>query len=225
MYRRSRIFAKSKKEKLIPLFIEYLATAKKLPLQGVGELSVKRIVAQLDISGRQIIAPASSLEFKTPATVNGKAEFIAWAAKKLGLGSQQIEDQYHQFIKEWVSTLQHQKTVSWKGVGVWQVKESKSILFTPESSPAYEGLPVRAEKLISKNAAHQIRVGEDHRSSVEMTAILNAKTKKVSIDLWLGAAALVLLVAFWSFYIFHYSPTPDIIANPRLVVESVKVNR
>lgn len=186
---------------------------------------MKRIAAQLDISERQVIAPASSLEFNTHVAVNDNGEFIAWAANKLGLAPQQTEVQYHQFIKDWLFALQQEKTVSWKGLGVWQVNEGQTISFTPESNPAFEGLPVRAEKLISKNSTHQIRVGENQRSSVEMTALLTAKNKKVSIDLWLGTTVLVLLIAFWCFYFFHYSLTPEIIANPRKIVEPLVVNK
>jgi hypothetical protein len=225
LYRGSCIFAKSKKEKLIPLFIEYLSAAKKLPLQGVGALGVKRIAAQLDISERQVISPATSLEFISEVADPGTGEFVAWLASKLGVEISQAELQYHQFINGWISSLQQQKNVSWKGVGGWQINENQSISFTPEMSPAFEGLPVRAEKLIRENSSHQVRVGEEHRSSEEMTALLTAKTKTVSMDWWLGVSALVLLVAFWSFYFFQYSLTPATIANPRKAVESVIVNK
>ena len=208
---------------MIPLFIEYLTAAKKLPLQGVGEISVKRIAAQLDISERQVIPPASTLQFISNSAIDGANEFVAWAAKKLGAEPPQTELEYNQFIKTWLFSLQQQKSASWKGLGTWQVNEDQSISFTPEMSPAFEGLPVRAEKLIRENSTHQIRVGEDHRSSVEMTELLTQKTKKVSIDMWVGASALVLLLVFWCVYLFQHPITPDTFANPLKVVEPVFV--
>lgn len=204
---------------MIPVFIEYLTIAKRLPLQGIGELYVERIAAQIDISGRQVIPPATLLNFRASSTAGGKEEWIQWAANKLGTDSQQIDLQYAEFIKNWLSTLQHNKSVIWKGLGTWQVNDDELISFTPAMNPAYEGLPVRAEKLIRENAAHQVRVGEDHRSSIEMTALLTARRKKVSLDLWLGLAALILLVGFWSLYLFQQPLTPEAIANPSKALE------
>lgn len=200
---------------MIPAFIEYLSTTNRLPLLGVGELLMERIPAQIDLPGRQIIPPAFLLTFHaTPANAE---ELINWLAAKWGLDQQQAELKYTQFINNWKAALIDDKLVAWKGLGTWQASGEQVLSFQPEMNPAYEGLPVPAQKVLRENAEHQVRVGEEHRSSVEMTALLNAKSKKVTLDLWLGGAALFLVVVFWALYLWQQPLTPASFSNPRKV--------
>lgn len=218
MYGGSCIFAKPKKKELIALFIEYLSVAKKIPLQGVGELCVVRTPAQVDIPERQVTPPATQFHFNPTAAVSGKDELIGWTAKKMGIPQAQAELNYDQYIKNWQSELQQKKLVAWNGIGTWQLDNGNALSFQPELSPTYEGLPVHAEKVVRENAAHQVRVGEDQRSSVEMTALLNSKKKKLPLDIWLGVAALALALLFWALYLMQQPITPSSIGNPRKVL-------
>lgn len=200
---------------MIPVFIEYLATKNHLPLLEMGELRMERIPAQIDVPGRQIIPPASLLSFhSTPSNAD---ELINWLAVKLGLDQKQAELNFTQFIKNWQVALKKDKLVSWKGLGTWQANEEQVLSFQPEMNPAFEGLPVQANKVLRENVEHQVRVGEEHRSSIEMTALLNAKGKKITLDLWLGVAALLLLVVFWSLHLWKQPVTPESFSNLRQV--------
>lgn len=200
---------------MIPVFTEYLATKDRLPLQDMGELRRERIPAQIDVPGRQIIPPASLLKFSSNSA--NAAELINWLAVKLGIDQQQAELKYTQFIKNWKAALKQEKLVVWKGLGTWHANGEQSISFQPEMNPAYEGLPVHAEKVLRENAEHQVRVGEEHRSSIEMTALLNTKSKKVSLDLWLGSAALLLVLVFWVLQLWYQPLIPASFSNPRKV--------
>lgn len=191
----------------------------------MGELSVKRISAVVDLPGRKVIAPSTLFQFIANTTVGGKEELITWTSGKLGISQQQVERDYYQFIKNWQEALQKNKLVVWKGIGTWKLDDSNTISFHPEMNPAYEGLPVRAEKVLRENVEHQVRVGEDQRSSIEMTALLGAKKKKISFELWLGGSILVLLLVFWFFYLWQHPLTTSSFGNPRKVFNSVTVNK
>lgn len=176
---------------------------------------MERIPAQIDLPGRQIIPPATLLAFHT--TLASADELIHWLAAKWGLDLQQAELKYTQYIKNWQAELNDGKLVTWKGLGTWQANSEQVLSFQPEMNPAYQGLPVHAQKVLRENAAHQVRVGEEHRSSVEMTALLNAKSKKVALDLWLGGAALLLVVVFWGWQLWQQPVTPASFSNSRKV--------
>lgn len=176
---------------------------------------MERIPAQIDVPGRHIIPPATLLTFHA-GSANAE-ELINWLASKWGHDQQEAELKYTQFIKNWQAALKQDQLVVWKGLGTWQVNVEQVLSFQPEMYPAYEGLPVAAEKVLRENAEHQVRVGEEHRSSIEMTALLNAKSKKVTLDLWLGGAALFIVIAFWILQLWHQPVTPTTFSNPRKV--------
>lgn len=180
---------------------------------------MERIPAQIDVPGRQIIPPATLLAFNTGSS--NAAELINWLASKWGLDQKEAEFKYAQFIKNWQAELKQDQLVVWKGLGTWQINGEQALSFQPEMDPAYEGLPVPAEKVLRENAEHQVRVGEEHRSSIEMTALLNAKSKKVTLDLWLGGAALFFVIAFWILQLWHQPVTPASFSNPRKVFNTV----
>ena len=59
--------------------------------------------------------------------------------------------------------------------------------------------PVKAEKVIRKNAEHFVRVGEDEKTNTEMEELLFGNQKKTYKSFWFIALALLLIgiVAIW----------------------------
>ncbi len=83
--------------------------------------------------------------------------------------------------------------INWNGVGTLNKGFAGDIKFTPvTTSMVFEG-PIAAEKVIREKSEHMIRVGEDEKTSAEMTEMLSQKEEKKSY--WWAYALAVALMA------------------------------
>ena len=91
------------------------------------------------------------------------------------------------------------------GLGVFTKDEQKVLHF----SSLYEtvkGNPVPAEKIIRKNTSHSILVGEQEKTSEEMTELLTGAKRK-PLNLWWMIALALFLSAIIGILLFaNYSP-------------------
>lgn len=186
-------------------------------------LCVKRVPAQFDLPAKQILAPQQHLEFVSGAATTIEVEsFIKWLSAALRIEQKQAKQHYEDFIINWNAQLQKGEAVNWKGIGAWLKEVGGNLSFVADKEITNSGVPVPAEKIIRVNNDHTVRVGEDQRSAVEMTALLRTKKKSLfSYDLWIGSIALVSLLIFWGWYLWSYPLKPSTLGNPRKVFISV----
>ncbi len=86
--------------------------------------------------------------------------------------------------------------IDWNGVGTLSRGLAGEIKFkSAVNNLGYEE-PVTAEKVIREKAEHMVRVGEDERTSAEMTEMLNQPEEKKSYW-WAYALALALLAVLF----------------------------
>ena len=158
------------------LLKEYLLFKKKLPLAGLGILYLQREPAQFDVGNRQFLPPRHIYEFRN-GVVEPVAELVEWLSLRLGIDTADAVSRYQRFCDDAIRTLNQQNSLSWKGWGVWS-KDDKGVLQFISDTHELQLTPVRANKVIRDNAEHQVRVGEESRSSVEMSRLLH-KSKGV----------------------------------------------
>jgi hypothetical protein len=101
-------------------------------------------------------------------------------------------------------TLAETGEMTLSGLGVF-TKDDQKILHFSSLFQTIKGNPVTAEKIIRKNTSHSIRVGEQEKTSVEMTEILSASKRKPLNLWWMLAAALFLSALIAILYFANYS--------------------
>lgn len=192
------------------------------PLQGIGWLSRQREAASLDIPGRQLMAPFYTMSFKEAEQVSPDP-FIAWLSDRQRIDPNQARSNYDQFLVQWKKSIEAGETVSWEHIGTWKLADRNIIEFKSDNTTGLQGQPIRAEKIVREHASHLVRVGEEHRSSEEMTALLSPKIPSISWERWVGIILLVLVVIFWIGYLWGRPLNPATFANPKIALGSLTI--
>ncbi len=159
---------------------------KKCILPGIGSLSLITHSAETDFSNTQIKAPRQEIVF-TPAGT-GTSLFNEFSA-----------------ISEMMKrSLDGEGRVELLGIGSFTKNKSGQIIFTPVAIDTDFTLPVTAERVIHKDAEHNILVGDKETTNVEMTEYFSEETlPKDNWWIWallLGAAGIGVIAYYFSQY-------------------------
>lgn len=183
-------------EELYQYFIQY----KKLAVPGIGTFLLERRPAESDFVNKQINPPFYSVTLQAPVdppTIN----FFKWLAAALHISDHDAIIRFNDFVFETKKQISDGDTIDWQGVGMISKGLAGEMKFAPAPGSAIEQ-PVAAEKVIREKAGHMVRVGEDQKTSAEMTEMLNLPETKRS-RWWitaLVAGLLALLFIGWYFY-------------------------
>ncbi len=191
---------------------EYLLTEKKLPLAGMGVLYLQRDPARFDVGNRQFLPPQIAYNF-LPEPVEHISQLVEWLSARWGVDAAEAVHRYRGFCEELAQLLSTQDQVSWKGWGQWK-KDQQGVLQFVSDNDALQLMPVAATKIIRDNETHQVRVGEDSRSSVEMTQLLHQKKPSFNYEQTIIWAWLVLALLWLGWHLYNRSLTTDSLANP-----------
>ncbi|HWR32587.1 MAG TPA: hypothetical protein VN451_03635 [Chitinophagaceae bacterium] len=179
---------------------QYLILHKKLPVPGIGTFLLERKPAQGDFLNKQILAPEYSVTMQQN-TISPSMVFFGWLGDALGITDRDAVIRFNDFAFDMKRQITSSNTIQWNCVGILSRGLAGEIKFT-ETEAAYPENPVAAKKIIREKAEHMVRVGEDEKSSTEMTAALTKTISKKSYW-WVPALIIsVLAIGFiaWYFY-------------------------
>ena len=171
---------------------KFLALNHHLALPGIGNFTVEKAPAQIDIANRIIIPPTTLVKFnneKLPA----EKFFYNFLAHELDLDEAQAVRQFTDFTTQLQSDLQDGKPVVLRGIGELRKQTTNVLNFQPGILPQYYPVLI-AERVIRKNATHTIRVGEQEKTSDEMQTALHVKEKTVHEEKWWIPAAILAVI-------------------------------
>ena len=194
------------------LLKEYLLFKKKLPLSGIGVLYLQREPAHFDVGNRQFLPPQQVYEFRS-GDVESVAELVDWLSLRLGIDAADAVSRYQRFCDDMMRVLSQQSTLSWKGWGAWKKDEQGALHFTADSGDL-KLVPVGANKILRDNAEHQVRVGEDSRSSVEMNQLLHQKKDPLPMEKLITWTWVALAILWMGWHLYNRSFTAGSFANP-----------
>jgi hypothetical protein len=176
----------------------YLIRYNELPLPGVGTFSIDRQPAELDFPARRIYAPRYSIQFRHDSFLPGQ-HFFSWLAQVLNVSDREAIFRFNDFAFEMKKNLEVGNRIRWNGVGELSKDESGEINLIPAPVIQEESLP--AEKVIREKAEHLVRVGEDERTSAEMTEFLG-KDESRKLNWWVLALTIgILALMFTGWYL------------------------
>lgn len=188
---------------MVDLVARYLSFRKQLSLQGIGTFSVEQLPARLDFPNRLLHAPQSILHFSTTAKQDDA--FEQWLSSELHISHASVKEKLQTLVQQLQQNLSGNHAVEWKGIGIFSTDENKLLHFTPAFETVVS-LPVKAEKIIRKNAEHIVRVGEDEKTNTEMEELLFGETKKKISSFWMIALVLLLIGIAGAWYYASVKP-------------------
>lgn len=182
-------------EELYQYFIQH----KNLAVPGVGTLLLERKPSVSYFVNKQINPPFYSVTLQ--ASIDSPSiHFFKWLAGSLHISDHDAIIRFNDFVFDLKRQINDGSTIEWQGMGKFKKGLSGELKFAPAIKSAMEK-PVAAEKVIREKAEHMVRVGEDQKTSAEMTEMLNQPPAKKS-RWWITAllaSLLALLFIGWYF--------------------------
>ncbi|QNA42898.1 DUF4229 domain-containing protein [Lacibacter sediminis] len=189
---------------MVELVLRYLSFQKRVSLQGIGTFSVEHLPARLDFPNRLLYAPEFILHYSSSVTGTDE-QFEHWLQKELNVDREEVKTLQQNLSTEFQRTLSEKGEMTLNGLGVFTKDEQKLLHFS-SLYEAVKGNPVTAEKIIRKNTSHSILVGEQEKTSEEMTELLTG-VKRKPLNLWWMIVLALFLSAIISILLFaNYSP-------------------
>ena len=178
---------------------QYLILHNQLPVPGIGTFLLERKPAQSDFLNKQINPPLYSISLQ-PHTGAASKNFFAWLGNALGITERDAVIRFNDFVFDMKRQISSGASIEWNGIGTLSKGLAEEIRFTDPAMLTVEP-PVKAEKVIREKAEHIIRVGEEEKTSTEMTALLNKEAVRKSYW-WVYALAItVFTLMFIGWYL------------------------
>lgn len=195
---------------------QYFILHKRLSVPGVGTFFMERKPAENDFLNRQIKAPVHSVAFANSFDTVSK-KFFAWLGNALHISDRDAVMRFNDFAFDMKKQISDGATISWNGLGVLSKGLAGEIKFIPQQLLIDES-PVTAEKVIREKAEHMVRVGEDQKTSVEMTEMLTKTETKRSLWWVLPLAIGLLAIVFICWHLSEHGVDVSSTANTTKLV-------
>lgn len=179
---------------------QYLLQHKKLSVPGIGTFLLNRQPAVSDFPNRQIHAPSYSISLSSDVQPVS-TQLYNWLGAVAGTTSRDAVVRFNDFSFDLKNKINDGDEIDWTGVGTLSKGLAGDVKFIPHT-PSVTEEPVTAEKVIREKAEHMVRVGEEQKTSEEMTALLTKEESSKSYW-WVWAAAIALLALL--FIGWHFS--------------------
>lgn len=177
---------------------QYLIQYKQLPVPGIGTFLVERIPAAVNFPERKIEPPVYGVSLQ-PVSNSPSKSFFIWLGAALQVSDREAVIRYNDFAFDLKSQLSGGDIVNWNGVGQLSKGLAGDIKFIPQEKRSLES-SVKAEKVMREKAEHMVRVGEDEKTSAEMTELLSHTDEKKSYWWAYALIVTVLSVMFIGWY-------------------------
>ncbi len=170
---------------------EYLILNKQISIPGVGTFLLERKPAETDITHRQIKPSAYTIALHPDSGAPGK-KFYNWLSGKLNLHYHEAIVRFNNFSYDLKDLVLSGNKIEWDNVGVLSKGIAGDIKFESSLQEYYFDQPVSAARIIREKAIHKVRVGDEEKTSTEMSERLHPEEK--SKTYWWAPALIVAIV-------------------------------
>lgn len=172
---------------------QYLILHKQLNIPGIGIFQIERIPADIDFISKIVNPPAYSIALHH-SNASPSQKIFSWLSDVQNISERDALSRFNDFAFELRNKIMSGEKLQWEGIGTLSKGLAGEIRFEAAMKGMTMGTPVSANKVIRENAAHTVRVGENHKTSIEMKEYLNPADGKRSY--WWAAALIIGLLAF-----------------------------
>lgn len=191
---------------------EYLVLHRQLSIPGFGTFLLERKPAGTDITHRQINPPVFSITLDQSRETPAK-KFFYWMADRLHIHYHEAIVRFNSFCYDLKQHILAGNTVTWNNVGTFTKGISGEIRFDPSVTDRRFDPPVSATRMIREKAVHTVRVGEQEKTSVEMSEWLHPEEGRKSYWWTPALIAGIILVIFIIIYLLQNGLSPSAAAN------------
>ena len=170
---------------------QYLLQHKQLPVPGIGTFLMERKSAAIDFFNKKINPPSYAVALDPGSHLPGQ-HFFKWLATALGISDREAIFRFNDFAFDLKKQIGEGFVINWNGIGTLNKGLGGDVKLTPVATELVFEKSVIAEKVIREKADHRVRVGEEEKTSVEMTEMLSQKEEK-KLQWWIYALAVALL--------------------------------
>jgi hypothetical protein len=171
---------------------QYLIQHKQLPVPGIGTFLLERKSAEIDFFNKKIDPPSYAISLDSRSHLPGQ-HFFKWLAHALGISDREAIFRFNDFAFEMKKQIAEGHIINWNGIGTINKGHGGDVKLTPSTIEMIFEKSVAAEKVIRQNAEHMVRVGEEEKTSTEMSRMLNQKEERKSF--WWSSALVLTLLA------------------------------
>jgi len=190
---------------MIETLNKYLIQHKSINIPGLGTIFTEHLPATFDVINKRILPPHYIYRFNKYFDAPDK-EFFSYLAYERGVPDYEAIQLYNQFSLELRTAIKKDNKAEWSGVGTFTRSSTGDMVFEPVNNPNSLNAPVAAVRVVRGNAAHALLVGDQEKTSIEMTGLLNAeKIPKAIVKTytWHRYALIVFAIAVL-ILIFHF---------------------
>jgi hypothetical protein len=150
----------------------FLIKYKNLDLPGIGTIALQIQPATAQFVDRSFSPPEYFFILKA-GNDSPSGKLFSWMAARFGITETEAVIQFNDFIFDLTRQLKEGKEITWNGVGVFQKEVTGEIKFDSVEKELPWLEKVVAQKVTRNDAQHTMLVGEDEKTSGEMTAFLS----------------------------------------------------
>ena len=178
-----------------PIFELFLMKFRSLPIGNLGTVVLEREAAFHDYTSKVIQPAKDKLSFLPSARPELISELEQFA-QGYGVSTIEIRAMFGQIEQQ----LNDSQQALIQGIGVLKIENNSYVIVEDDIVPKYFS-PIQAGAVIHEGAVHEVKVGENVRTSDEMKAMLASKPSK---DYWWVYALLLVLVAIAALLYYLY---------------------
>jgi nucleoid DNA-binding protein len=190
-------------QQLPTLLYRYFAQTGHVAIPSMGNLVCKKGISKNDFTSREISPGELNYEF-TSGDLSAKDEQVNFLVQHTGKSKDDVQHSLVMLGEALHNRLHQDKRLEWMGVGSFSVTENGEIQFQTKNNPIELNKPVHYQHVIRQNAVHEMRVGEDQRSTTEMEAYFDEQKSLAGRFEW-KKGAFVLLFALAAALLVRFS--------------------
>ncbi len=195
---------------------EFLVVNKKLSLPGIGTISLRQHSSQLDFTNKQFSPPSFYFVIESKDDKPSKRLF-EWLSSSYGISEWDAIKSLNDFSFSLRNKLSEAGEMNWEGVGMFRRDGSGNLQLDPPASTLQSQQPVHAQKVIREKFEHTVLVGEQEKSSVEMTEYFAEGAPKKNYGWIIAVVLTVLAVMFIGWYFSEKGFTPSSAGNKSII--------
>jgi hypothetical protein len=191
-------FRSLKRTSVLPLLTKYLIQYKRVCIPYIGTFEIVQQSPRLNIADKLFTPPGfTTLYRRQDAVSDHQFHYIAIASKE---EKEKLQEELSLFGQKLQQKIQH-TPFSWKGFGTLSYSANE-LVFEPQEMQLESLQRVPADKVIRKNEAHQMLVGDREMNSHEAAEGIHTRRVTYPVYLILGWVILLLAIATIAYFLY-----------------------
>lgn len=197
-------------------FYQYLILHKQLCLPGIGTIQLQKSSSGFDFGDKCFTAPAYYFKMDSRKQSPSK-KLYEWISKARNISDWEAIRLVNDFSFDLKNQLSTTGEVSWKNVGRFLRDEKGNIMLDSAFMKAESELPVIAEKVIREKAGHNILVGDNIKTAIEMEETLTETIPNKDYGWIIAIIAIVLSIMIVGIYLSENGLALSSLGNQQII--------